>query len=149
MDCKRSSPWKEAPLAKFSKFCRACSGTVAVEFALLAPVLLLMIYGIIETGRGVWVQNAMQLAVEEAARYAMANPDATNAAIITEGRDMLAGLNAGDFTFTVTTEAGTGISYITVTATHQFNLMFPMPDVDGTTTRLLSLSAFSRQPRID
>lgn len=133
-------------MAAFSKLIRARSGAVAVEFAILAPVLLLMIYGIIEIGRGVWVQNAMQLAVEEAARFAMANPDATNNDIVTEGQTMLAGLDTDDFNFTVTVETETGISYVTVTATHQFNFMYSMP---GSSPGLLSLSAFSRQPRID
>lgn len=38
----------------------ARSGSTAVEFALVSPLLLLMIFGIIEFGRLLWVRNALQ-----------------------------------------------------------------------------------------
>jgi Flp pilus assembly protein TadG len=50
------------------------SGTSAVEFALVVPVFLVMLLGIIEFGRVVWTQSALQHAVEAAARCAVVTP---------------------------------------------------------------------------
>jgi hypothetical protein len=49
-------------------FCRDIAGSAAVEFALTAPVLILLMFGIIEAGRALWAQNSLQYAVERAAR---------------------------------------------------------------------------------
>ena len=46
-------------------------GAVAVEAGLVVGVLLLIVVGSIEFGRGFWAYNTMVLAVEEAGRYAM------------------------------------------------------------------------------
>ena len=35
-------------------------GATAVEFAMIAPVLLLFVFGILEFGRALWVHNALQ-----------------------------------------------------------------------------------------
>lgn len=49
------------------------NGNAAVEFALLAPVFLLMLLGIVEFGRLFWTQSSLQHAVEAAARCAAIN----------------------------------------------------------------------------
>jgi Flp pilus assembly protein TadG len=48
--------------------CRSCSGTVAIEFALIAPVLALFLFGIIETGVIFFAQSTLQNASDDAAR---------------------------------------------------------------------------------
>ena len=48
-------------------------GTSALEFGLLAPVFLLLFLGILEFGRALWTQSALQHAVEAGARYAAIN----------------------------------------------------------------------------
>jgi len=126
------------------------AGAVALEFALLAPVLIVLILGIVETGRALWVQNAMQLSVEEGARFALANPAATDGEIIARARAMLAGLNTDNFTYSVTTEDGADVTYVTVSVTHSFRFFFdprqsPAAGQGGGGT--LTLDALSRQPR--
>ena len=44
-------------------------GTVAVEFAVLMPILLTFLFGIVEIGRGYDVSHVMTLAVREGARF--------------------------------------------------------------------------------
>jgi Flp pilus assembly protein TadG len=44
------------------------SGALAIEFALIAPALLLTIFGGMEFGRMIWTQSALHLSVEAAAR---------------------------------------------------------------------------------
>lgn len=53
------------------------SGASALEFALVAPVLVMLIFGIIEAGRLLYAQHAMGYAVSKAARQAMIHPDYT------------------------------------------------------------------------
>ncbi len=47
---------------------RSSSGTVAIEFALIAPVLALFLFGIIETGVIFFAQSTLQNAADDAAR---------------------------------------------------------------------------------
>ena len=51
--------------------CRA--GNPAVEMALLLPVFLTLVYGIVEFGRVLWTLSTLHYAVEEAARCASIN----------------------------------------------------------------------------
>lgn len=43
-------------------------GTTALEFAITAPVLLLLLFGGLEYGRMVWTKQALQLAGDQTAR---------------------------------------------------------------------------------
>jgi len=44
-------------------------GATLVETALVLPVFLTMLFGVIELGRIFWVQNSLKLACQEAVRY--------------------------------------------------------------------------------
>lgn len=48
-------------------------GSQAVELALTLPVLLILIYGVMECGRVVFAHAALNFAAEEATRYASVN----------------------------------------------------------------------------
>jgi Flp pilus assembly protein TadG len=48
-------------------------GNAAVEFALILPVFISLIVGVMEVGRILWIQNTLQQAVEAAARCATVN----------------------------------------------------------------------------
>lgn len=50
---------------------RTSRGVIAVEFAIIAPVLLVLLLGIIDLALMFWVNLAMQYAVREGARYAV------------------------------------------------------------------------------
>lgn len=49
-------------------------GTVALEFALVLPALLLMALGVMDVGRLIWTQTTLDRAVEAAARCAAIEP---------------------------------------------------------------------------
>jgi hypothetical protein len=55
---------------KFRRLLAHRGGHAAVELALVSPVLFMFLLGIMETGRALWVQNALAYAVSEAARCA-------------------------------------------------------------------------------
>jgi hypothetical protein len=62
------------PSSPLRAFCRRISGSAAVEFALTAPILILLTFAIIEFGRAWWAKNSLEYAVERAARYAVVCP---------------------------------------------------------------------------
>jgi len=123
---------------------RGTGGATATEFGLIAPVLILILYLIMETGRLIWTQSSLQLAVDEGSRFAAARSGATNAQIQDAAAARLIGVPAGAVTWTITREAGTTMNFVTVTANHTFTLVAPLlTDVDA---GLLQLSARSRTP---
>ena len=52
-------------------FGRSNAGSSAVEFAIAAPILFVLMFAIIEFGTAWWTKNALQYAIERAARYAV------------------------------------------------------------------------------
>ena len=53
---------------------RSRSGHSAVEFAFIAPAMLMFLLGIMEVGRVMWLQNALNYSVVEAARCMSNSP---------------------------------------------------------------------------
>lgn len=49
------------------------AGNALVQFALVIPAFVMLIFGVIEIGRGLWLQNALHYATEQAARCASVN----------------------------------------------------------------------------
>lgn len=121
-------------------FCRAArdsSASVAVEFALLLPVYIAVIFGIIEFGRMIWIRNTLEFAAEQAARYgAVRSASATAATIETYARSQMLGIDPADanLDFTVT-PCGTTV---TVVGTYNFTTLVaayvPIPATTLTVT---------------
>lgn len=88
----------------FRPLARDRSGSSAVQFALIATPLLLFLFGIEETARIMWTQAAINMAVEDGARYSsVSGPTGACAAsgtVQTYAASRAWGLNlpSGDFT---------------------------------------------------
>ena len=82
---QRSALGRECRNIKLEKLCRLCRkkrrGATVVEFAFVAPVLFLLVFGMIEFGRMVMVQQILTNASREGARMAVL--DGTTAAEVT------------------------------------------------------------------
>jgi hypothetical protein len=50
-------------------------GAVAVEFAVVAPILVALVFGMIEAGRAFEMQNLLEVAAREGARFASMDRD--------------------------------------------------------------------------
>lgn len=76
LPASRPSAGMTAAVIRWMRRCLSSrSGSIAVEFALIVPLLLLLVFGVIEFGRAMWVRNSLQSAVEDAARcYALNRP---------------------------------------------------------------------------
>lgn len=71
---------RQRSAARLCRLCRTRCGSAAVELALVAPAMLMFVFGIAETGRAVWLKNALDYSVAEAARCASINPTACGSA---------------------------------------------------------------------
>ena len=126
-------------LTKLRRWARDTRGATLVEFAIVAPFFLIIVIGIIDFGRLFWVKSTMQFAVEEAARYAMVNSDASTAdleAYATSEASMLSGI-----TFSASSSTSSGVEFRTITASYTFSFLIPIIPVNG-----ITLSAKSTTP---
>jgi len=96
-------------------FLRDRCGAAAVEFGIALPVFLLFTIGLIEFGRILWTDNALQFAADEAGRYAIANPAATTDQIQIYATGKLVSVDPTQVTITVTLETAGGVNFVTVT----------------------------------
>jgi Flp pilus assembly protein TadG len=76
-------------------------GVAALEFALIAPVLFMFIFGIIELAGMAYVKNALDYAVAQAARCA--SIDTTNCGSASAVQTYASGLSNGSFAASVFT----------------------------------------------
>jgi Flp pilus assembly protein TadG len=74
---------------------KARGGATVVEFALMAPVMFLFIFGIIEFGRLMMVQQATTRAAREACRKASLATTINSAVVDTAARNVMAGAMTG------------------------------------------------------
>jgi Flp pilus assembly protein TadG len=118
---------------------RDVRGTSAIEFALLAPVFLLMLFGLIDFGRACWMISSLDFALGSAGRYAMLHTGATGDEVIAQAQAHLYGINAGSVAFAATTSLAQGINYLTVQAQCPFTFLPLMPAPSMTLTRRVSV----------
>lgn len=92
-------------------------------------MVVLIMYVMFEVGRMLFVQNTLDLAVQEAARWATANPAATPLEI--EDVALRAMDMAGTAAFTATIKAGDGLvpQFVSVEGQLRYQMMLPLlPD---------------------
>ena len=63
---------------------RHVRGSALVEGAMTMTVLLMMLFGILEFGRAVWIYNSLANVSREAARYAMVHGESSKAPATTD-----------------------------------------------------------------
>jgi Flp pilus assembly protein TadG len=98
-------------------------GAAAVEFAIILPILLLCLLGLIEFGRAIWTQATLDYAVQAAARCAAV--DLLTCGSVAQTQDYAIskapGLSLTASVFTVTTPA----CGIQVAASLPFDVLVP------------------------
>jgi Flp pilus assembly protein TadG len=110
---------------------RSRSGHSAVEFAFIAPAMLMFILGIGEVGRVMWLQNALDYAVVGAARCMSNSPSTCSTA--SQAQSFAASQSGAGFdtsVFTVTS-ASCGNK---VSATYPVELEIPFVNLSATLT---------------
>lgn len=135
-------------LRGFTQGRRSERGATAVEFALVAPVFLLFVLGIMDLGRLFYIKNIMQYSVEQAARYAMVNPTITQIALETYAENQAATLFTG-ITFAADapgTDVAGGVTYRTITADYTFNYMIPLMPAEDVPLNVISRTPVNAAP---
>lgn len=111
-------------------------GAVAAEFALLLPVLLTILFGIIEFGMIMYSREVVTNASREGARAGIVQgpPKRTEGEIVAIANNYLTntGVNPANVTFNVVGEGLTNPNTLTVTATYPYNFLIPwIPAITG------------------
>lgn len=117
-------------LEKLRQICRKHRhGAAAVEFAVVAPVLFLLVFGMIEFGRMVMVQQVLTNASREGARIAVLD-GATTSDVTSAVQSYLAGASISGATVTVTPNPPSSAGYgepVTVSVSVGFNQVSWLP----------------------
>jgi Flp pilus assembly protein TadG len=104
------------------------AGITGVQFAMALPVILGMVFGVVEMGRLMMAQNTLVHAANEAARFAMvrsgeADTVATEADIITLAKQRMTGLDPERATVSVVwTPANQPGGQVTVAVDYPYSL---------------------------
>ena len=111
-------------------------GAVAAEFALLLPVLLTILFAIIEFGMIMYGRELVTNATREGARAGITQgpPKLTAGTITTISHNYLVGtgINPANVTFTATGAGGVNPATLTVSATYQYFFLIPwIPAMTG------------------
>lgn len=140
---------------------RSTSGATAVEMAIILPLFLLFLLGLVEFGRLFWYQVSLRQAVEQTARYAMAEYtretfysvgfatwfSGWTSSLEAQAPDEIYAWNGSGITFTATTTAAnatTNIDFVTIDASYTFTFLFPL--IPGMSS--IALTAMSRTPLV-
>ncbi len=104
-------------LSPLRRLRRRDEGQSLIEFALILPIMLLVIFGIIDLARAVWQENTLAYAAREGTRYAIVHGSAGNPVAWPGNTQPV---------IDVVRNAAVGVPNVTVTVT--------WPDMNGPTT---------------
>jgi Flp pilus assembly protein TadG len=113
-----------------ARLAAAKDGVQAVEFALVLPMLVALIFGIYEFGLAVWTQGMLDYAVEQASRCASINATTCSSAtaIKSYASQQTAPLNLPTTVFSATTPTCGNL----VSASYVFSFVGTMPIIQST-----------------
>ena len=138
---------------KLEKLCRLCRnnrrGAAAVEFAIIAPVFFLLVFGMIEFGRMIMVQQIITNASREGARIAVLDGATTNG-VTTQVTNYLDGASISGASVTVTPDPPTDAQWgepVTVDVSIPFSNVswLPAPMFVGSDTELSASTSMRRE----
>jgi len=118
-------------MSKFVQILRADQrGAAAVEFAMAAPIFLVLLFGVMQFGMMFQASNGLQQAVEVGARFATIYPRPTDAAIQAKVLANTYGLDPDLITPpTITHGTRNGMPFVDISMTYDYtiNLMLFQP----------------------
>jgi Flp pilus assembly protein TadG len=107
------------------RYRRSQSGATAVEFALVLPAFVTLVFGIFELSRLIFVGASVQWAVDRAARLAIINPDVSASEIEQEIDSYLEMAGNPPVVVTLSTSTIDTLEIIEVAATYEHTVEAP------------------------
>lgn len=102
-------------------FGRCRDGAAAVEFALVAPTLFLVLLALFEFGIFAWNRHSLEYATEETARVVMTKTTVSDSQVATEIKSRATSIPADKITATVTQETVGTTTFVTMTVAYTYN----------------------------
>jgi Flp pilus assembly protein TadG len=112
-------------MGSLRRLARCDRGAAAIEFAIIAWVLIIVCLGVIEFGRGLHVRNEMASAGDRAARMILTNPAVTDGALTVRVREAFISPKPELLAVTFGTETANGIAFRTMLIQYPFSLLIP------------------------
>ncbi len=111
------------------------SGAMALDFAIVAPVFFMLVFGLIDIARAAFTKGVMLYAMEEASRWAAVNFPATASEIEAVASGQFVVLDPADITaFSATvTDNGDKTKAVTLQMDYTFEFMMPFLHLDPIT----------------
>lgn len=127
------------------RLARTRAGATAVEFAFVAPLFLVMVLGVIEMSRAMWIKSTMQFAVDETARFVIVNTSASTTTLETYAQTAVTdtGMGSTGMTFSASSATTSDGTFITISATYDFSVLIgyvPFPDITLTASSRIPIS---------
>lgn len=122
-------------LSYINKLIKDERGVGAVEAALTLPILIVMMLGLMEVGRALFIKGVMTHSVQEGARFALVSPIASEEAIKDRVRQNFVLIDPANITaFTVQNVVNTdNTRTITITLSYNHQLIIPLALSSGLT----------------
>jgi len=127
---------------------RDTSGTTAVEFALVIPVVITIIVGALVLGYYFFVFNEIEDIATQTSRYVAVNdPSSAELDSYVAGKLSASTLSATNYAVTSVTETIEGVDFTVVTLTYNFSLISrSVSEFLGFGSEAMSYTAVSRSP---
>ena len=107
-------------LRRARAFGRARRGAAAVEFALVAPSLVLVLLGLFEFGIFAWNRHTLEYATEETGRVVMTKTSVSDTEVATEIKSRVSGIPADELTTSVTQETVGTTTFVTLSVAYTY-----------------------------
>ena len=107
------------------KILRCQSGAAAVEFSIISVVLVMLLIGIVDFGRTLYVKNQLSFLADRAARSVLVNPNITDTALETTLRTDFNGGDPMDLSVTLSAATVGGVNFRVISIDYPITLFIP------------------------
>ena len=103
------------------RFGRCRKGAAAVEFALVAPTLFIVLMGLFEFGIFAWNRHSLEHATEETARVVMMKTAISDTQVAAEIKARASSIPADEISASVTQETVGTTTFVTMSVAYTYN----------------------------
>ena len=114
------------PLHSLARFGRHRGGVAAVEFAMVFPLLIVLMLGVICIAQAFFTVSSVQWAVEKAARELMIDGDATGAEVEARANELLTGMTDATVALDYAEEVAGGFPFTRLETVVHYPVRIPL-----------------------